>query len=231
MARSRLGFAPQVVKYLILAINAVSLFAGILLIVVGAYIANADRDVTGITSNYLPTGLLCLGSFIGAISLLGCFGAHKEISGVLKLYFLLLCILVFFQIVIGAIAFVKQREADVTLDNQWSNAVRLDPGMVQDVEKLFGCCGFANVTDRAVPETCATDQKIDVSCKGAVTAAFLDNLKTVGITGFVMGLFELFGLIFSAVLFTRIRKMHEQDKDAALLDAAKKLEAEGRLSV
>lgn len=231
MARHRLGFAASMVKYLVLAINAASMFAGFLLIIVGAYISNADKTVTGITSNSLPVGLVCLGVFIAVISILGCGAAQRELGGLLKVYFLLLGVLIFFQIALGGIAFVKRSEADQILDQQWTTTMTSDPGLITDVQQYFSCCGFANVTDRAVPETCATDTKVSLSCKDVLRASFMDHLQTVGITGLVMGIIEMLALVFSLVLFSRIRIVQQRDNDVALLDKAKRLEREGRLEV
>ncbi|KAG5457799.1 MAG: hypothetical protein BJ554DRAFT_2099 [Olpidium bornovanus] len=68
-------------------------------------------------------------------------------------------------------------------------------------------------------------------CKNALTAAFQENLHLMGVIGLVMGLFEFLGLAFSFVLFSRIRKIYDDAREAALLNKAKELEAQGKIDV
>jgi len=198
------------VKNLLLVINFLSLLAGILFIAGGAYIKSqsSDENLLNITSA-IAGWSVAIGVTVTIVSFLGCFGAANEKGMLLKTYFALLLLLVILEIGIGIAAYAKKDDVDGLLNASWRDAFATDGGQqsIKAVQNTFQCCGYANVTDMAVPASCATDpntRKDVPSCRTLATAALQGSLNSVGGAGVALGIIELIGLIFSVILFRRI---------------------------
>lgn len=77
------------------------------------------------------------------------------------------------------------------MDNAWQKAYDTNERALQDLETRLHCCGYENVTDRAVPKTykeaCINSPAFgyDVSCKQQLQDAYYDHerLTIAAITG------------------------------------------------
>ena len=46
-------------------------------------------------------------------------------------------------------------QVENAVDVAWDKAYRTRPRIIRDIENEYSCCGFRNITDRAVPPNCA----------------------------------------------------------------------------
>ncbi|KAF9948676.1 hypothetical protein BGZ65_007912, partial [Modicella reniformis] len=123
----------------------------------------------------------------------------------------------------GTIAFVYRHQGNEVLNNAWEQLYKTDPRVVQDLEKLFQCCGFEHVLDRAVPITCALEHRYMIGCRENILTAFQDSLQAIGVIGAILGGIELVSLLGAVVLFHRFDKhrfqREREEGEASLIRA------------
>jgi len=197
------------VKNLLLLINFMSLLAGIILIAGGAYIKSSSggtqiMSITGAIAGWA----VAIGVIVTIVSFLGCFGAANEKGMLLKTYFALLMILIILEIAIGAAAYTKKDQVEGLVESAWRDAFKSEAtrSSIRGVENMFNCCGYSTIHDAPGSDNCADRYKPDEppSCRDLVIATLKGSLNSVGGVGIAMGIIQLIGLIFSAILFRRI---------------------------
>lgn len=77
------------------------------------------------------------------------------------------------------------------------------------LEFTFQCCGFRDVTDMVYPDNCLEIIETTVGCAEAVKGNLQGSLGTIGAAGVVIGVIELIGLVFSAILFRKIAQREQ----------------------
>ena len=102
----------------------------------------------------LPIIVLLGGLAILLVGFLGCFGAMKENSCMLKTYALIAMVLVIAQIVLGVLIFLHRDEAEVILTESMKSAMGKygtgDSAFDESVDAAqheLECCGVLNYTD------------------------------------------------------------------------------------
>ncbi|CAG8476003.1 13403_t:CDS:2 [Ambispora leptoticha] len=222
MGKVSLSRTLSVIKSIMVFMNFLSLLAGLILIAVGFYVYSTEEQITYITSSpmryHLPYAMITLGGLISLVSFLGCFGAANEQPVILTFYFGLLFILVISQIAVGSLAFSYRQDVDSILEKTWSTAFQENPKLIINLEKYLQCCGFDDITDRAVPPNCSREFKFDVPCHDSMRVALMNSLQTIGVVGVVLGIMELTGLLFAAVLFIRLSETEDEAKQALLAE-------------
>ncbi|KAI9011183.1 Tetraspanin/Peripherin [Gaertneriomyces semiglobifer] len=228
----------MLVKNLLLLINFLSLLAGLILIGGGAYLisssSSAEEAIVNIGGT-LATAAIVIGVIVTIVSFLGCFGAANEKGMLLKTYFALLILLVILEISVGAAAYSKRNSIGDAIEDTWTKAytdyrATGNGRSIMTVQVTFNCCGFANTsapTDgfyggMVVPQplldgsgevipssTCETLLDTTTPCQQAVIGSVNGSLGTIGAAGLVIGIIELIGLVFSAILFKRISQREE----------------------
>ncbi|KAI8925219.1 Tetraspanin family-domain-containing protein [Entophlyctis helioformis] len=213
-----------IVKNLLLLINFLSMLAGIILIATGGYInSSAPEDFANVAGS-IAAAAIVIGSIIAIVSFLGCFGAANEKGLLLKTYFALLLVLVILEISVGAAAYAKRDTIDGTLTAAWRDTAISNNATILRIEKAvsacvlsvlalplsrfldapFKCCGYATVTDMAVPENCVQALNFTSPCSDQLRSTVTNSLSTIGGAGVAIGIIELVGLVFSAILFRKI---------------------------
>ncbi|KAJ3010782.1 Leukocyte surface antigen cd53 [Thoreauomyces humboldtii] len=202
----------MLIKNLMLTVNFLSMLAGIILIGGGAYLGTlAGHSGAGLINlgGTISTAAIAIGVIVTIVSFLGCAGSANEKGMLLKTYFALLIILVILEVSVGIAAYAKRNSIEDGLEAAWTAAYAtgnstLGHRALIQVEDTFDCCGYANVTDMAVPEDCATFFGYTEGCKAAVKGGLNGSFGAIGGAGLVIGLIEIIGLIGSAVLFKKI---------------------------
>ncbi|KAJ3144696.1 hypothetical protein HDU89_008066 [Geranomyces variabilis] len=207
------------IKNLLLFINFLSLLAGIILIGGGVYLGTSAGGTNGeliSLSGTVGTAAIVIGVIVTVVSFLGCFGAANEKGMLLKTYFALLIILVILELSVGIAAYTKRSAIGDTLKDAWSDAYAKNTtashqALVQ-VEITFSCCGYTLVNDKPfepVPDSCVALFGFTDTCAEAVQGSLRGSLGAIGGAGVVIGVIELVGLIFSAILFRKISQREQ----------------------
>jgi hypothetical protein len=179
----------------------------------GYIISNQANDIIGLSSS-IATAAIVIGVIISLISFLGCFGAANEKGMLLKTYFVLLIILVILEVAVGAAAYAKRDNIDPLLQDAWRAGANspTNNATIAQIQTTFRCCGYASVTDNAVPSNCAALTGFNVGCRESLRNNLSSSLSTIGGAGIAIGLIELVGLVFSLIMFRKIsRKENAQN--------------------
>jgi len=163
------GCGLNVLKYIMFAVNFVFWLAGGALMGVGIYALVEMKDYKEIFSSAgsLPVGVLILGIVVFIIGFLGCCGAIKESTGMLKVYFGFVVVLVIGEIVVTILAFVKKGDAENWVaDNLRDGYVSAFPtsssgvqpnqptqDAIKKMQEEFLCCGVRTVNFAALAVT------------------------------------------------------------------------------
>ncbi|KAI8822880.1 Tetraspanin family-domain-containing protein [Fimicolochytrium jonesii] len=204
------------IKNLLLFINFLSLLAGLILIGAGSYLLTSSGPVAGDLLNLgrtVASAGIAIGVIVTIVSFLGCFGAANEKGMLLKTYFALLILLVILEISVGIAAYTKRNEIDSGIEGAWTTAYATNStgahSALVSVEMTFSCCGLRDVTDMAVPGNCEELFAYTRSCSEAVKGSLEGSLGAIGGAGVVIGVIELVGLAFSAILFRKIAQREQ----------------------
>ncbi|KAJ3008284.1 Leukocyte surface antigen cd53 [Thoreauomyces humboldtii] len=203
-------------KNLLLFINFLSLLAGLILIGAGAYLGTISGPSTSALINFggtIANAAIAVGVIVTVVSFLGCFGAANEKGMLLKTYFALLIVLVVLEISVGIAAYAKRTSIEDSLGSAWTSAYlansTAEHRALVNVETTFSCCGFGSVVDMPVPSDCVELLGFTEGCAAAVKGNLNGSLGAIGAGGVVIGVIELVGLVFSAVLFRRISQREQ----------------------
>ncbi|KAI9336652.1 Tetraspanin family-domain-containing protein [Zopfochytrium polystomum] len=209
----------MIVKNLLLFINFLALLAGILLLAAGAYLqvsAPSTGDLIHLSTT-IAAGSLGVGIVVVVVSFLGCFGAANEKGMLLKTYFGLLCALVVLELGVGGAAYAK-RDAVVNVcfvadlvERQWEKLIAdnttASTNTILKIEHTFQCCGYRTPTTLSVPATdCPLALGYPNPCFSVLQDALRGSLSVIGGAGVGLGVVELVGIAFSALLFVRIAR-------------------------
>ncbi|RKO97439.1 hypothetical protein CXG81DRAFT_25214 [Caulochytrium protostelioides] len=196
------------VKNLLLLINFLSLLAGLILIGGGGYLNAHEMNsaFSGLVHS-IAAAAICIGVIVALISFVGCFGAANEKGMLLRTYFALLCIVVILEIGVGAAAIARKDSINSLLVTYYDGqAARTDGGSLVEVGTALKCCWYGQ---GSAPGTCdapALAEFASQNCFSYIEDSLTSSLATIGGAGVAIGVIEVVGLIFSAVLFVRIAK-------------------------
>ena len=196
-----------------------SKLAGLILIAGGGYItSNSTIDIVGLSGSIAAASIV-IGVIISIVSFLGCFGAANEKGMLLKTYFALLVILVILEISVGIAAYGRRDTIPQLAGEAWATTAKgNNNGTLVQIESLLQCCGYASVTDYAVPENCAQTLGFTVPCKDKLKESLQGSLNSIGGAGIAIGVIEIVGLIFSVIMFRKIAQ--KENAQNALLNEA-----------
>ncbi|KAJ3040820.1 hypothetical protein HDV00_010435 [Rhizophlyctis rosea] len=128
------------VKNLLLLINFLSMLAGLILIIGGAYAKSTTAGQALINvAESLAGWAIAIGVIVTAVSFFGCFGAANEKGMLLKTYFALLMLLVVLEIAVGIAAYAKKDDVENLLGDAWAKSYADDPSSVASVEGTVSC--------------------------------------------------------------------------------------------
>ncbi|KAJ3047559.1 hypothetical protein HK097_011424 [Rhizophlyctis rosea] len=196
------------VKNLLLLINFLSMLAGLILIIGGAYsksTVSGDNFALLNVAGALAGWAIAIGVIVTAVGFFGCFGAANEKGMLLKTYFAMLLLLVVLEIAVGIAAYAKKDDVENLLGHAWEDAYKNDVNKVKAIERAFSCCGYKPNQFVGLENCEALMGGPPVqSCHEVATASLKGSLNSLGGAAIALGIIELIGLIFSAVLFRKI---------------------------
>jgi len=214
----------SVVRYLTLILNAIFMLSGILLIALGGY-AMSSKTVPGMSSTTIAAGVIVLGVLVFIVSFFGCLGAIRENRVLLIIYFGCVLLFVLIEFSLGIAAYAKRDKIPALANDNWTQLYINDRGAIEDIENTFRCCGWYNLSDRAVPPrflydniTCVIDKPtFNLSCNASVNNILESSLAVAGAAAIVIAVIQVICLLFSCFLFIKIPKQRD---DEMLLEEA-----------
>jgi len=212
------------VRYLTLILNVIFMLSGILLIALGGYAISA-KTIPGLSSTTIAAGVIVLGVLVFIISFFGCWGATRENRVLLIIYFGCVLLFVLIEFSLGIAAYAKRDKIPQIADDNWTHLYNTDRTAVEDIENTFKCCGWFNLSDRAVPPrfeldniTCVIDKpSFNISCNQSVSNLLESSLAVAGAAAIVIAVIQVVCLAFSCFLFIKIPKQRD---DEVLLEEA-----------
>jgi hypothetical protein len=188
----------------VVATNSLTVLAGIVLMFMGLYAMLAPS--VRLYSDGVPMATILVGVFVVFVSIIGCCGAVWEHKPTLLVYFTILLVLIVFQFIAAAVTLADTKNIDYILDSAWQNAYDHHPKVIREIEDEYACCGFRNITDRAVPkypaDACTKSDWFGYKtpCFDNLYDAYRRHQQTFGIWGIVLALIQIFALLFAYVL-------------------------------
>jgi small-conductance mechanosensitive channel len=196
--------------------------------VVLGIMALADQDeIRYFVHAWVPTTMIILGLLAIAISFTGYIGSLRESPRLLKVYFTSLLVLVIVQIVLASTALSYHRQMDSWMREIWkssSDQVRMN------IERNLKCCGFYHVNDFASPLDCSKNPEFGYrsSCNAKLVRMAHQYSKSLAVSALVVGILEVVGLAFSAILFYNLRD-YLYSREGSLLEESRALNREGAI--
>ena len=130
-------------------------------------------------------------------------------------YFGVVLVFVLVEFCLGIAAYAKKGNMDDIASQSWTLLYDSDRGAIEDIEVTFSCCGWSNVTDRAVPPLNTTDINYCIikyptfagkPCTSAVVATLQASIAVAGGAAIAIALIQIISLLFSLYLFLKIPK-------------------------
>ncbi|CAG8559691.1 34097_t:CDS:2 [Gigaspora margarita] len=105
------------------------------------------------------------------------------------------------------------------LDTWWQVAYNDNPRIIRDIEDKYSCCGFSNVTDRAVPkkspDACTKSSWFgyDKPCLQVLTSAYKHHQIAIGVWVIILAFIQILALIAAYVLLVNLPTPEQRDRD------------------
>jgi hypothetical protein len=120
-----------------------------------------------------------IGVLLLVVAFVGCWGALKENRKLLIAFFCMVLFFVIVQFGVGIAAYVMRDDLPAYADQTWNFFWINDRSVIDTAENQFKCCGFKEVSDRAVPPTgkeatCANSWYQD---RGSCSTAINDEIQ------------------------------------------------------
>lgn len=231
MAETKVALSAGAVciKYSLFVFNFLFMLSGLALIGLGSYAIGST--LAFLTSTTLAVGVIVVGCFITIICFLGCCGAVKESTWMLKLFAFFVLVFILAEISLGITAYVKRDSIAGFVENSWIELYETDKDAIVDIQTAFECCGWSNASYYAVPpynendnQTCVEVYGFEDGCQEIIVQTAEDSLLYIGITAIVLGVLQIAGFIFACVLAAKIPT--NKEKEEALLNEARALNRE-----
>ncbi|XP_041471258.1 23 kDa integral membrane protein-like [Lytechinus variegatus] len=170
------GCGPKIAKFFLFILNFCLWVCSIVLIAGGAFVtaeykSYVDHLFSKDTILVVSWTTIGIGVFIFVVWFAGCCGAIRENSCLLKMYLMFVFIIVLAEPVLGILTFVYIGDIEQSLEDGMLQSINetydLKAGAteaVDDIQKLFHCCGANGYSDYknsehlkeglAVPESC-----------------------------------------------------------------------------
>lgn len=230
-------------KYCLFIVNLVVWLLGLALIVVSAVSlagssSTEEAPLPGLQSvRSAAATALFLGCLLFIVGFLGCCGSLKESKVLLIGYFVILLIVLIFEIAVLALAFsyVNSSAMEEALNNQFKDIItggrrekdpwqqERDMNMVLFVQTEFRCCGGRGVEDytdsgQDIPPSCYDNRDsqrpylYETGCSKAMKGYVLRNGLGIGLVNLFTLFAQIAAMICSCLLIQGIKKVH---KDAS----------------
>ncbi|XP_041462713.1 23 kDa integral membrane protein-like [Lytechinus variegatus] len=188
------GCGPKIAKCFLFILNFCLWVCSIALIAGGAYVtAEYKRYVdlfsedTILTVSWTTIGI---GIFIFIVGFAGCCGAIGENSCLLKMYFMFVLIIVLAEAALGILTFVYSDDIEQSLEDGMLQSINETYGLnkgateaVDDIQKLFECCGAKGYSDYMYSEHLKTGRAVPESCCAKNSTTGITANCTIGAKG------------------------------------------------
>ncbi|CAG8741051.1 5305_t:CDS:2, partial [Racocetra persica] len=187
-----MGVSVEAGRLIVILTNTLTTIVGMILIVAGLY-ELASPDVS-LYSTAIPLATIIFGIFILLISITGCCGGIAESRPIL---------------------WVVER----FLDTWWQTAYDDNPRVLRDIEDKYSCCGFRNVTDRAVPkrrpDACVKSSWFgyDKPCLDVLTLSYQNHQTALGVWGIILAIIQILALISAYILIVNLPTPEQRDRE------------------
>ncbi|KAF0553305.1 Tetraspannin-domain-containing protein [Gigaspora margarita] len=212
-----MGVSVEAGRIIVILTNTLTTIVGLILIVLGLY-ELASPEVS-LYSNAIPLATIIFGIAILLISITGCCGGLAENKPILWAYFIVLLLLIVLQIIAAIITLADTQNVEKVLDTWWQVAYNDNPRIIRDIEDKYSCCGFSNVTDRAVPkkspDACTKSSWFgyDKPCLQVLTSAYKHHQIAIGAWGIILAFIQILALIAAYVLLVNLPTPEQRDRD------------------
>jgi len=217
-------------RVFVIILNLFTSLAGLSLIGLGIY-AIFRSDLL-LASKTIPITMIVSGALVFAVSFLGCFGSAAESKNVLLVYFVVLMVLVVAQILVIGYGVANEDKLDDKLDQTWQRAYEESPKLIRNIEQEYACCGFRNVTDRAIPRThpdsCVESPNFgyDQPCLLQIIRAYQEHQTGLMTAAAILGMVQILAIIAAWILLMRLpseyqRELQYRDEHRRLVEQGK----------
>ncbi|XP_016402731.1 CD9 antigen-like isoform X1 [Sinocyclocheilus rhinocerous] len=218
----------EMCKYLMFVFNFIFWIAGTGVMAVGLWLRFDPKTkilFEGENSSYIfYTGvyiLIAVGVLMMVVGFFGCCGAIRESPCMLGLFFFFLLVIFAVEVAAGIWAFSNQTKVTEDVTNFYKETYNnyqqtKQPALKETLSLIqhgLNCCGPSGNIQDVLDETCPGKEVLDVlitkSCPDAIDEVFNSKLHIIGSVGISIGVFMIFGMIFSMMLCCAIRKTRE----------------------
>lgn len=205
------------------------LATGIAFIAAGAYVNSDENSYIDLTSskiNQVAILFIVVGSFVIAVSLLGCFWIFKKVDYALYAYLIILSVLCIMEFSGGIAALVYHDDVPDQVKNHLDNTIdQYDDSIKNDIyhqwnymQSNLQCCGTYNYSswasntnyqDTTLPSSCCydqtactTDDPSNIHPTGCISEATDDlqhNANILGGTGIGLAIVQLLGVLVTGI--------------------------------
>lgn len=176
-------------RYALVAVNFVTLLAGMSAIAAAIYAMTLARSVGYSMAPLVghPWILLWLGVGIVVVSGLGMLASsgRAQAGPTVRVYLVALVLLLMVQLIMSTAVLARQADVDYLLNDAWNRHYRHDQDRIERVEKAYACCGFSSVRDRPVPKDCIDNDAFGfvVSCRDRLVGPVRRAVGVIGWAG------------------------------------------------
>ncbi|KAI8994593.1 Tetraspanin family-domain-containing protein [Pilobolus umbonatus] len=158
----------QALREYVTSFHLTVMFLGLSTLSIGAYLINST------VSRKISVLLLVLGGITTIISFIGCFGSYLEHTGFINTYSSFTAIALIIEIVAMGLVYSHKSKLDEYGSTVWGFLHEKDPDFLLDIEQFSKCCGYASVSDRAIPISCPITLNTNIGCRDVVAMAIQD---------------------------------------------------------
>lgn len=223
-------------KYSLFVVNLLVWLLGLAIVIVSAIaLAGSQGDEAPLPSlqsvRQAAATALFLGCLLFVVGFLGCCGSLRESSVMLTGYFVILLLVVVFEIAIMALAFayVNSSQMEESINNQFKDIItggrkdkdswqqEQDVAMVYNVQANLRCCGGRGTQDYIdssldIPQSCYDNRDnqrpvlYQTGCSKALKDYVLRNGLGIGLVNLFSLFVEIVAMVCSCLLIQGIKK-------------------------
>jgi len=146
MSDTELGCCGKLLRYLVLVINFFFIVIGFVLLVYGAWYANASSSATDLTGKDWTKFVIAIGIFIMAVGIIGLVGAKYQNRVVLVFYFVVIIILFILTLACGIWVLSLEGKEDSLVQSGWKAGGYTVQWAIQN---SLCCCGLQGFSDNS----------------------------------------------------------------------------------